>query len=172
MSACASVSEDVDMNSNRQNVLAILAGAQGAIADDAVDRRRDGGVFDIELGLALRGLRAQKRRIGLDDLGLQQVDLLQCGGEVGGVARDRGLGAGDARLRLLGVLHAAIAGRSQVGVALVLLGGEVRGGLIDIDGRGGGVDHRLLNAELGFLAGDRGPRRGDIGTGLGGVEGT
>ena len=88
------------------------------------------------------------------------------GGEVGGVARDRGLRAGDARLRLLGVLHAAIAGRGQIGVALVLLGGESRGGLIDLDGRLGGVDHRLLNVELGLLAGDRGAGGGDVGLGL------
>src|SRR5580704_4757292 len=35
----------------------ILAGAQRAIADDAVDRRDDGGIFEIEFGLALRCFR-------------------------------------------------------------------------------------------------------------------
>ena len=101
-----------------------LADAQRAVADDAVDRRDDRGVVEIELGLALQRLGARQRRIGLNDLGLEQIDLLHGGGEIGGVARDRGLRAGVARLRLLRVLHAAEAGRREVGVALVLLRGE------------------------------------------------
>ena len=79
---------------------------------------------------------------------------------------DRGLGAGDARLRLLRILHAAVAGRREIGVALVVLRGEGRRRPVDVDGRLGGVDHRLLNAELGLLAGDRGSRGGDVGLGL------
>ncbi len=79
---------------------------------------------------------------------------------------DRGLGAGDARLRLLGVLHAAITGGGQIGVAFVFLRGEGNGGAVDIDGCPGRIDHRLLNPELGLLARDRGLRRRDIGPGL------
>src|SRR6266481_4675951 len=84
-----------------------LAGAQAPVADNAVDRRDDRGVFEIELGLAPQRLGARQRRIGLNDLGLEQVDLLHGGGKVGGVARDRGLRTGVTRLRLLRVLDAA-----------------------------------------------------------------
>ena len=135
----------------------ILADAQRAVADDAVDRSRDRGVAEIEFGLALHRLGARQRGIGLHDLGLEQIDLLERGHEVRVVARQRGLRAGDPRLRLLRVLHAAIAGRGQIGVALVLLRGEGHRGLVDIEGRLCGVDHRLLDVELGLLAGDRGP---------------
>ena len=79
---------------------------------------------------------------------------------------ERRLRAGDARLRLLRVLHAAGAGCGEIGVALVLLRGEGHRGLVDIDGRLGGVDHGLLNVELRLLARDRRLRRGDIGLGL------
>ena len=54
-----------------------LAGAQRAVADHAVDRRDDGGVVEIEFGLALHGFRARQRRIGLNDLGLEQVGLFR-----------------------------------------------------------------------------------------------
>ena len=111
----------------------ILADAQRAVADDAVDRGDDRGVAEIEFGLALQRLGAGQRCIGLHDLGLEQVDLLERRREVGGVARQRGLRAGDARLRLLRILHAARAARGQIGVALVLLRGEGHRGLIDID---------------------------------------
>ena len=54
----------------------------------------------------------------------------------------------------------------QIGVALVLLRGEGHRGLVDIDGGLRGVDHRLLDLELGLLAGDRGPGRRHIRPGL------
>ena len=53
-----------------------LADPQRAVADHAVDRRDDRGVAEIKLGLALQGLRAGQRGFGLNDLGLEQVDLL------------------------------------------------------------------------------------------------
>ena len=59
-----------------------------------------------------------------------------------------------ARRGLLGVLHAAVAGRRQVRVALVVLLGEGVVGLVDVDRRPGRVDDRLLRVELGLLAGD------------------
>ena len=128
--------------------LHVLADAQRAVADDAVDRRDDRGVGEIELGLVLHRLGARERRLGLRELGLQQVDLLRRGGEGGGVARECGLRAGDPRLRLLRVLHAAVAVRGEVGVALVVLLGEGHAGLIDVDGRLCGIDDRLLGVEL------------------------
>ena len=66
--------------------LHVLADAQRAVADHAVDRRDDGGVAEIEFGLVLQWLGARQRRVGLGDLGLEQIDLLQRRGEVGGVA--------------------------------------------------------------------------------------
>ena len=77
-----------------------------------------------------------------------------------------GLCAGNARLRLLCVLHAAVAGGGEIGVALVFLRGEHHGGGVDVKGRLGGVDHRLLHLELGLLARDRGLGGGDVGLGL------
>jgi len=102
----------------------------------------------------------------LSQLGLEQINLFQRGGEAGGVARGRGLGPGVARLRLLRVLHAAITGVGKIRVALVLLGGESRRRVVDLDGGPGGVDHSLLNAELGLFAGDRGIGRSYVGFGL------
>ena len=58
----------------------------------------------------------------------------------------------------MGVLHAAVTRGGQIGVAFVFLRGESDGGIVDIDRRLGGVDHCLLNPELGLLAGDRGLR--------------
>ena len=114
----------------------ILADAQRAVADDAVDRGRDRGVAEIELGLALHRLGARASGgIGLRDLGLEQVDLLEGGCQIGVVARQRGLCARIARLRLLRVLDAARAARGKIGVALVLLRGEGRRGLVDIERR-------------------------------------
>ena len=104
--------------------------------------------------------------VGLRDLGLQELDLLEGGSEIGGVALDRRVGAGVARLRLLRVLHAAIAGCGEIGVALVLLLREGLCGSVDIDGRLCCGDHRILNIELRLLARDRRLRGGDIGLGL------
>jgi hypothetical protein len=116
--------------------------------------------------LALQGFRARKGCGGLGDLGPEQIDLVERGGKVGGVARYRGLGTGIARLRLLRVLQAAVAGSGKIGVALVLLGGESHRRLVDLDGSFGGVDHSLLNDELGLFAADRGIGRSYVGFGL------
>ena len=94
----------------------------------------DRGVAEIEFGLALLRLGAGQRRIGLHDLGLEQIDLLERGHQIRVVARQRGLCARNPRLRLLRVLDAARAARGQIGVALVLLRGEGHRGLVDIDG--------------------------------------
>jgi hypothetical protein len=82
------------------------------------------------------------------------------------VARQRGLCARNPRLRLLRVLDAARPARGKIGVALVFLRGEGHRGLVDIDGGFCRVDHRLLDVELGLLAGDRGPGRRHIRLGL------
>lgn len=82
------------------------------------------------------------------------------------VARQRGLCAGNPRLRLLRILDAARAARGKIGIALVLLRGEGHVGLVDIERRFGGVDHGLLDVELGLLAGDGGLGRRDIRPGL------
>ena len=103
---------------------------------------------------------------GLRQLGLDQVDLLQRRDEIGLVALDRGFRAGVARLRGLRVLHAAIAGGGEIGVALVLLAGEGLGGGVDLDGRLRRFDHGLLNVELRLLAGDGRLCRGHVGLGL------
>ena len=79
---------------------------------------------------------------------------------------DRGFRAGVPRLRGLRVLHAAIAGGGEIGVALVLLVGEGLGRGVDVDRRLGRFDHGLLNVELRLLAGDGRLRRGDVGLGL------
>ena len=146
--------------------LHILADAQRAVADDAVDRRRDRGVTEIEFGLTLLRLGTGQCRIGLHDFGLEQIDLLQRGRQICAVARQRGLCARDPRLRLLRILDAARAARGEIGIALVLLRGEGHRGLVDIEGGFCGDDHRLLDVELGLLAGDRGPGRRHIRLGL------
>ena len=143
-----------------------LADAQRAVADHAVDRRRDRRVAEIEFGLVLQRLRAGERRARLNDFGFQQIDLLFGRRQVGFVADQRGSCACVPRLRLLRVLHAAISGAGKIGVALVLLAGESRHGAIDVERRPGRVDHRLLHVELGLLACDRGPCRRDIRCGL------
>ena len=71
--------------------LHVLADAQRAVADHAVDRRDDRGVAEVEFGLVLQRLRAGQRRLGLGELGLEQVDLLQRPRRDGVVARERGL---------------------------------------------------------------------------------
>jgi hypothetical protein len=53
-----------------------LTGAQGAISHHAVDRRHDGRVREIELGLPLQSGGPRGRRDGLRDLGLEQLVLL------------------------------------------------------------------------------------------------
>ena len=94
----------------------------------------------------------------LGELGLEHVELLGRVGERSGVARDGGAGGGDARGRLLGVLHAAVAVRGELGVALVVLLGEGQGGLVDGDRRLRGVDDGLLGGDRGLLGRDRGLR--------------
>ena len=79
---------------------------------------------------------------------------------------DAGVRSGDAGRRLLRVLHRAVAGRREVGVALVLLLGEGFVGLIDWDRRLGRVDHRTLRFDRSLLAGDSRMRGRDIGVGL------
>ena len=113
-------------------------------------------------------MRARTRRggDGLRDIGLEQFHLLLRGNKISDVALHRGLCARMARLRLLCVLHAAVAGGGKIGVALVLLLGEGLGGGIDVECRFGGVDHRLLHLELGALARDRGFGGGHVGLGL------
>ena len=69
-------------------------------------------------------------------------------------------------MRVLRILHAAIAGRGEIGVALVLLPGESLRCHVDIHRRLGRSDHGLLNVKLRALAPDGGLRRGDIGLGL------
>jgi len=146
--------------------LHVLAEAQCAVADHAIDGSRDDGVAEIESGLVLDRFGVGRRRLGLDDLGVEQIDLLQCGSEISGVARQRRVGRGDARLRLLRVLHAARSARGQIGIALVVLRGERHVGLVDQDGRPRSVDHGLLDFELGLLAGDHRLGGSDIGAGL------
>jgi hypothetical protein len=70
--------------------LHILADAQRAVADNAVDRRRDDRVREIELGLVPQRLIAGNRRLRLGELGFQHVELLGCVGERSIVARDGG----------------------------------------------------------------------------------
>ena len=115
--------------------LHVLADAQRPVADDAVDRSRNGGVAEIEIGLVLQRLGAGERCIGLYDLGLEQIDLLDRRSQVGIVARQSGLSACDPCLRLLRILDAARAVRGKIGVPLVLLCGECQRGLIDIERR-------------------------------------
>ena len=108
----------------------------------------------------------RQRRLGLHDLGLEQIDLLECRYAIRIVARQRGLCARNPRLRLLRVLDTARAGRGQIGIALVILRGERHRGLIDIEGGFCRRYHRLLDVELGLLAGDRGAGRRHIRPGL------
>ena len=115
---------------------------------------------------ALQRIGAGGGRDGLRDLGLEQFDLLQGRSEVCLVAFDRGQRARIARLGGLRILHAAIAGRGEVGIALVLLLGEGRRRRVDIERRPGRLDNRLLHVELGLLARDRGFCGGDVGLGL------
>ena len=143
-----------------------LAEAQRAVSDHAVDRCCNGGVAEIEFGLIFDGFGVGRGRLGLDDLGVEQVDLLQGRSEIGVVARQRRVGRGDARLRLLRVLHAARSGRGQIGIAPAVLRGERHIRLVDHDRRLGGVDHGLLNLKLGLLAGDLCLGGPDIGSGL------
>src|SRR5215472_16365326 len=105
----------------------------GEHVDHAIDWSSDGGVAEIELGLPLQGGGARGSSYSLRKLGLDQVDLLQRGYQIGLVALDRSFGAGAARLRGLRVLNAAIAGCGEVGVALVLLARECLGGSINLD---------------------------------------
>ena len=69
-------------------------------------------------------------------------------------------------MRVLRILYAAIAGRGEIGVALVLLRGEDLCCGVDIQRRPGRSDHGLLHIKLRVLALDGGLRRGDIGLGL------
>ena len=73
--------------------LDILADAQRAGADDAVDRRDDGRIGEVELGLALHRLVVGQRRLRLGKLGLHDVDLADRRLERRLVAGDGGAGA-------------------------------------------------------------------------------
>ena len=64
------------------------------------------------------------------------------------------------------VLHAAVTGGGQIGIALVLLAREGLRRGVDLDRRLCRRDHGLLDVELCPLACDRSLRRGDIGLGL------
>ncbi len=146
--------------------LDVLANAQRAGADDAVDRRDDRRIGEVQLGLMLQRLVACARRLRLSELGLQDIDLPDGGLERGRIAGDGGAGRADARGRLLGVLHAAIAGGGKRGVALVVLVGESEVRLLDADRGAGGVDHRLLRVERSLFGGDRRLGSRDVGLGL------
>ena len=113
-------------------------------------------VGEVQLGLLAAAASARRTRPGLRELGLDQYRSAfaprrawPCRASTAALPRR------SPRLPLR-VLHAAIARPGQVGVALVLLVGEDRVGLVDLDRRLGRIDHRLLGIELRPLAGDRG----------------
>ena len=69
--------------------LDVLPDPQAAIADDAVDRRSDIGIAEVQLRLFLHGLIMLQGRLGLGELRLQHGDLLLGGGNRGRIARQR-----------------------------------------------------------------------------------
>ena len=70
--------------------LHVFSDAQATIADDAVDRRHDIGIAEVQLRLLLHGLVMLQGRIGLGELRLQHADLLLGGRNRGRIARERG----------------------------------------------------------------------------------
>ena len=118
-----------------------LADAERAVADDAVGRGDDGGIAEVESGLATHRLVVRERRLRLRQFRLLQRDLLHRRGERRSVALNAGARRSDPGRRLLCVLHRPVAGRGEIDVALVLLPGESFVGLIDQDRGLGRIDH-------------------------------
>ena len=146
--------------------LDVCAGADGAVADDAVDGRANGGVGEVELGLVLEGAGAGELGGGPGDLRLQHDDLLLGVFELGPGVGDGGLLAADVGLGLLLALDGAGAGADEVGVAGVVGAGEDEGGVgAGLVGLGAG-DGAGLELELGLEAGAVGFGGGDVGASL------
>src|SRR5262245_34593797 len=87
--------------------LYVLADAQRAVADHAIDRRDDRRVGEVELGLPQQRFVTGERRLRLGKPGFQNVELRDGALQRSGVARQSGARRADPRSGLLGILDAA-----------------------------------------------------------------
>ena len=92
------------------------------VEDDAVDRRPDHRVVELELDFVERRLPGVDAGLGVGELGLRHADVAVGGGHAGHRRRDPGLGGDDARLGLvegrLGALDLDLRGVAGAGQLL------------------------------------------------------
>jgi hypothetical protein len=149
--------------------LYVLADAERAGANRAVDRRRNRGIGEVELGLMLDRVSMVALCLGLRALRRKHLDLVLCGDQSGMGAVELRHFLTQRRIRLLGALHSAVAGLHEVLIADVFLSGECQRCL------GGGdiglllIDDRILQHNLGVEVANRGFGGRDIGLRL--IEG-
>ena len=149
--------------------LHVLTDAQATVTDDAVDRRSDIGIAEVQLRLLLHGLIMLQGRFVLGELRLQHDDLVIGSRDRSRIARQRGLRGVALRCRLLRQFHAGAADFGEAAETCVLLLRIRQIGLVDRNGGPGLRDDGLLLREFGRDVFNIGLRGRHVGLGL--VEG-
>ena len=167
------IGEEVDVAPHRDDGQKVdaglnqLADADRAVADDAVDRRADRGVAQVELRLVELRLRAGDGRDGALRQRLVGDHLLLRGDEGGAALGERALALQEVGARLLRALRRAGAAVEQVLRTRGFLLREGEGGLGVHDVGARGLDLRLLLHDGGLVALELGHRLVEIGLGFG-----
>ena len=167
------IGEEIDVAAHRDDGQKVdaglneLADADRAVADDAVDRRPDRGVAQVELRLVELGLCAGDGRDGALRQRLVGHHLLFRGNEGGAALGERALALQQVGAGLLGALGRTGAAVEQVLRTRGFLLGEGEGGFGIHDVGARSLDLRLLLHDGGLVALELGHRLVEIGLGFG-----